>query len=393
MVETYSRSRLIAPVILAIYVYGSIAALLGTILPQLGEKFGLDDAQLGYLALAQGLGLAIASVAIGPILDKRGKKTGILAGTSGITLSLIGLAYASGHGTLLSSMLLLGLAGGMLVTSLNALVSDIAEEKRSSTLNLLNLFFGLGGLGTPFIAANIPALDTSFTLCLFLALISATTFVIHLVTAIPGPTGERRFLFSEAVVLLNQPSLYLFSLLMFLYVACEYSVWNWFVKYLVFRGVEEDFAQNVLSLGFALGLLVGRVIASRVLLGVPEIRVTVTASIAMTFTTFGMLLSTNPILTGVAVFLAGLAMAPMFPTVLGMVGNLFSRMSATAMGIVITSGWIGLVVSSPIVGWIANHSSLGTALIVLPVMSIMMIVVNLVLRPYVSNLFVASDSG
>ena len=165
------------------------------------------------------------------------------------------------------------------------------------------------------------------------------------------------------------------------------------MKYLVFRGVEEDFAQNVLSLGFALGLLVGRVIASRVLLGVPEIRVTVTASIAMTFTTFGMLLSTNPILTGVAVFLAGLAMAPMFPTVLGMVGNLFSRMSATAMGIVITSGWIGLVVSSPIVGWIANHSSLGTALIVLPVMSIMMIVVNLVLRPYVSNLFVASDSG
>ncbi len=393
MTDTYSKSRLIPPIILAIYVYGSIAALLGTILPQLADKFGLDEAQLGYLALAQGLGLAIASVAIGPILDNRGKKAGVVAGLSGITLSLAGLASAGGYGALLVSMLLLGLAGGMLVTSLNALVSDVAEGRRSSTLNLLNIFFGLGGLGTPFFAANIPALDSSFALCLFLASISGVTLLVHLVTAMPRPTGERRFVFSEAGGLLNQPALYSLSLLMFLYIACEVGMWNWLVKYLVSQGAEEDFAQNILSLGFALGLLVGRLAASRVLLGVSEIPVTTAASIAMAVTTLGMLLAGSPILVGVAVFLAGFAMAPMFPTILGMVGNVFTRMTATAMGIVITSGWIGLVVSSPIIGWVANLSTLGTALLLLPVMSVIMVVVNLLLRPYVSNPAVAGDGA
>ncbi len=393
MADAYSKSRLIPPIILAIYVYGSIAALLGTILPQLGEQFGLDEAELGYLALAQGLGLAIASVAIGPILDNRGKKTGVVAGLGGITFSLAGLAFAGSYGTLLVSMLLLGLSGGMLVTSLNALVSDVAERKRSSTLNLLNIFFGLGGLGTPFLAANIPALDASFALCLFLASISGVTLLVHLATAMPGPTGERRFAFSEAGALLNQPTLYLLSLLMFLYIACEVGMWNWLVKYLVSQGVEEDFAQNILSLGFALGLLVGRLAASRVLLGISEIPVTTAASIAMAVTTLGMLLAANPILAGVAVFLAGLGMAPMFPTILGVVGNIFTRMTATAMGIVITSGWIGLVVSSPIIGWVANRSTLGTALMLLPIMSVIMIVVNFLLRPYVSKPVVASESA
>jgi hypothetical protein len=51
------------------------------------------------------------------------------------------------------------------------------------------------------------------------------------------------------------------------------------------------------------------------------------------------------------------------------------------MGIVITSGWIGLVVSSPIIGRVAGSSNLQTALLLLPAFSVAMIVVNLAMRP------------
>ena len=51
-------------------------------------------------------------------------------------------------------MFLLGLGGGIIVTGANALAGDINEARRASTLNLLNLFFGLGGLLTPLIAAG-----------------------------------------------------------------------------------------------------------------------------------------------------------------------------------------------------------------------------------------------
>jgi fucose permease len=92
--------------------------------------------------------------------------------------------------------------------------------------------------------------------------------------------------------------------------------------------------------------------------------------------------STSPSAAWVAVFCAGMAMAPMFPTTLAMVGDAFPRMTATAMGIVITCGWIGLAVSSPIIGNIAHSSNdLGKALLLLPAFSTVMIVVNLALRP------------
>jgi fucose permease len=83
----------------------------------------------------------------------------------------------------------------------------------------------------------------------------------------------------------------------------------------------------------------------------------------------------------VVVFCAGLAMAPIFPTTLALVGDAFPRMTATAMGTVITCGWLGLVVSSPIIGDVANSHGLGTALLLLPAFSVLMILVNLALRP------------
>ena len=93
---------------------------------------------------------------------------------------------------------------------------------------------------------------------------------------------ERGFVLSEAGALLHQPALYLLALTLFLYVACEVGVFNWLVAYLVSQGLAENFAQNILAFGFALGLLVGRLVVSRILLGVSELKVMLWTSVAMT---------------------------------------------------------------------------------------------------------------
>ena len=187
--------------------------------------------------------------------------------------------------------------------------------------------------------------------------------------------------------ILGRPALWLLSLFLFLYVACEVGVWNWLAKYLISRGVPEKNALNILSLGFALGLLIGRVVVSRILIKVAAPTVTLGASVLMAGTTYLMLQTADPTVAWIAVFCAGLAMAPVFPTTLAMVGDAFPVATATAMGIVITFGWIGLAISSPIIGGVAGGSdaNLGTALLVLPAASVIMILVNLALRPMLSK--------
>jgi len=107
----------------------------------------------------------------------------------------------------------------------------------------------------------------------------------------------------------------------------------------------------------------------------------------MAVTTYAMLQVSSPFMAGVIVFLAGVAMAPVFPTTLAMVGDAFPKMTATAMGIVITFGWVGLAVSSRIIGAIAGDdpARLKTALLVLPAASILMILVNLAIRPLMAR--------
>jgi MFS family permease len=82
------------------------------------------------------------------------------------------------------------------------------------------------------------------------------------------------------------------------------------------------------------------------------------------------------------VFLAGLSMAPVFPTTLAIVGDAFPRMTGTAIGFVITCGWIGLAVSSRLIGAIAggDPKRLRNALLVIPASAILMVGLNLVIR-------------
>jgi len=74
-------------------------------------------------------------------------------------------------------------------------------------------------------------------------------------------------------------------------------------------------------------------------------------------------------------------MAPVFPTTLAVLANIFRQGTATAIGFTITCGFTGLTVSSPIIGWLsaADPKGLRTALMVLPIFSIVIVGITLLL--------------
>ena len=372
---------LIFAAILAIFVYGMIAAMLGTILPDLSERFHLTPTQNGTIAFAQALGLMIASLAVGPLLDTQGDKIGLVLGLICIAVALFALPKSRGYGSIIFLLFLLGVGGGIVVTGANALSSAASPEHRATALNLVNLFFGLGGLATPFISANLFKRNW-VRLCYTVASVTVLTLVVQAVAPMPAPTGSAAFLLTNVGPILGRPLLLLSGLFHFLYVGCEVGVWNWLPRHLIAQGIPESKALNILSLGFALGLLIGRVAVSPILIHVPAATVTLASSIAMAVTTFLMLRTNKPVAAAVLVFLAGLAMAPVFPTTLAIVGTAFPQMTGTAIGFAITCGWAGLAVSSRIIGAIAgpDPQRLKKALLLIPGSAVLMIVLNLAMQ-------------
>lgn len=378
---TSKGTMLIATAILAILVYGMIAAMLGTLLPALSAKFSLTPEQDTSIAFWQGIGLLIASISVGPLVDIRGKKVGLLLGLGLIAIALFMLPTATGYEMTRMLFLLVGLGGGIVVTAGNALAGDINEERRSSTLNLLNVFFGLGGIMTPFIASMLGG--SAIILCYVIACLTVVSWLMTAITPMAPPAGKVGFQLSEVGNILSKPVLWVLAAFLLLYVAAEVGVWNFLVRHLIAQGISTETAQSILAWGFALGLMVGRLVASRILIKVAPAVVLAGAAASMAVTLYLCLQTPDPTMAAVAVFIAGLAMAPVFPTTLGITGDCFPRGTATAMGIVITFGWLGILVSSPIIGSIAGNDATQykTALLILPAGAVIMFLLALVLKP------------
>jgi len=366
---------------LAIFVYGMTAAMLGTILPDLSARFHLTPKQNGAIAFSQALGLILASIGVGPLIDHEGKKAGLVLGLTLIVLATLLLPKSNGFRSIATHLFLLGTGGGVIVTAANALGSDVTPDHRATALNLINIFFGLGGFATPFVSANLLG-KSSTRLCYLIAALAVMTVAVNVVAPIPPPAAVQTFVFSEVGSVLNRPVLWLCSLLLFLYVACEVGIWNWLVQHLIAQGIPQVRALNILSFGFALGLLFGRLGASQILISVRGLNVTLAAAVLMAIMTFLMLRTRNPTVAWVLTFLAGMSCAPMFPTTVALIGDAFQRLTGTAIGLAITSSWIGLAVSSRVIGAIAagDPTRLKKALLVLPAMSLAMIAINLALR-------------
>jgi fucose permease len=369
---------LIFAAILAIFVYGMIAAMLGTILPELSERFHLTPRQNGTIALVQALGLIIASLGVGPLLDTEGYKAGLILGLACVAATLFLLPRSGGFRDILLLLFLLGMGGGIVTTGGNALANHAGGANSAVVLNLVNLFFGLGGLATPFIAANIFKKNW-VRLCYTIAGLTVAALVVQAAAKMPAPTGNARFILADVGPILGHPLLFMLGFFLFLYITCEVGVWNWLPRHLIAQGIPESKALNILSLGFALGLLIGRIGVSPILARAPAIEVTLCASIAMAITTFLMLRTNKPGMAFALVFITGLSMAPVFPTTLAITGQAFPRMTGTALGFVITCGWVGLAVSSRIIGSIAggDPTRLKKALLLFPISAVLMVGLNL----------------
>ena len=301
-----------------------------------------------------------------------------------MALALFSMPSLNTYSALLAVYFALGVGGGIVSTAANSLVGDMSPTRRGPALNFLNLFFGLGGIVTTYAASYVLK---PLALCYSVAAITLLALAVNLIVPPAKASEAFGFRWDRIPSLLSSPILILLSLLLFLYVACEVGVWIWLKTYLISIHFNPRTAGGIVSYGFAFGILAGRVIVSRILIRVPARRVILGSAVLIAITTCVMLNSYSEAGVTLAVFCAGLAMAPIFPTTLAMVGDSFPSATATALGVAITSGWLGLAVVSPIIGRLAADSTLQKALLLLPGCAVAMVLVTLVLPSGVGKAF------
>jgi predicted MFS family arabinose efflux permease len=112
----------------------------------LETSFGLGLSTLGLASIAVGLAEAFAEVGTTLLTDRLGKRRSVLAGLSGLAVSLLVLPLLADLGLVaaLSGIVLVILCFEFAIVSLLPLVTELAPKERSSLLSLNVTAFSLG---------------------------------------------------------------------------------------------------------------------------------------------------------------------------------------------------------------------------------------------------------
>jgi len=339
------RERLFWSACAGMFCFGIVLALLGTLfgLPEVRQRLGLDAVRQGTLLSLLFVGLLITTPLVGPIIDALGHKIVLVVSSAMVAATFVAFMLANSFHAAAVASVMLGLGGGGLNTSTNALVSDLYVEDRGPKLNLLGMFFGVGALFIPLLTATISKTFTDGQIIAFAVALAGACFLVYVVLPFPPPREGHGFSISESLRVARYPGVLLFAAMLFFESGNEAVIGGWTSTYIGSLGASPQIATWILS-GYWAGLMVGRLAATHLLRRVGNWPL-IFGCAAGAFLGYALLVSTGSLAwIAAGVFIVGLAYSPIYPTALGMVGDRYSRFAGSVFSLLFTLAIVGGIV-------------------------------------------------
>jgi MFS transporter, FHS family, glucose/mannose:H+ symporter len=361
-----SRRALFVCACLGLLTFGIVLTVLGTVLPAVMPRYGIDKAAAGALFTLMTFGILVGSLVCGPIVDRYGYK-GILIGATVLTIvGLEGIAFAPTTGWLRLAVILIGFGGGIINGGTNALVADISAESRGAGLSLLAVFFAVGAMGVPFVLGTLPDRISYSTVLAWVGALVVIPLLVIALTRFPEPKQAQGFPIADAGKLIRDPVLLLMGFMLFLESGMEITVGGWTSTFFNEElAVPARAALIFLSL-YWMGMMVARLSLSVILPRFQAIRVLYACIVAGLVGSALLLTTRSPGVAGLGVFLLGVGFAAMFPVMLGFIGDRYTALSGTAFGLAIAMALVGGMLLPYIAGFLGERYGMRASLLIVP---------------------------
>ncbi len=344
---SFGYTGLVATINGCMFVFGIVLLLMGSLLPTLH----VSAARAGSLGAFPLAGILVATIAIGPILDKAGAKLALSVSLAMIAAALIAMPSLEGYSALAVAAFVYGLGAGVLNAATNTIIATLSGTGRGSALNLLGLFFSLGALVTPLLMSFTKDRLSPANVLYVLAFISAVVLVLVLRQRFPPPLQASTPLGSLLRVL-KHPIVWLFAALLFFESLQENAMFVWAGK--VVRDLLDVPVARADVVLFALtaAMGVGRLTASRVLRKVGNRSAILISAATVIVGAVVVLLSAASYASLIVGFaIVGLGLSAIYPTVLGLAGDQFPDETGTVFGAIITVSLVGGSLGPVIGSW------------------------------------------
>jgi len=330
--------------------------LLGPMLPVFERRWSLDDAQAGYLFVAQFVTSMVGMLFSGVLAKRIGYRHTMILGSFLMAAGVAALAHGNWFFGL-TAVSVFGVGFGITTPAINLFIADANPGKRAAALNLVNASWGVGAMGCPLLVA---AAQNAHHASYFFYGLSASLMVLAL--ALLPVRFEADAATLEHQNQTNRPRdrwniglVILIVAVFFAYVGTENSVGGWIAAY-ARRISPGSVSFWAMTPSFFWGaLLAGRSLAPLVL---RRVRETSLACGGLVLGAAGVmvLLSANSmamIVLGACV--TGLGLSSIFPINVSQLPHWFGEMLPEVSGTIFSAGNLGGAVLPWLVGALSSR--------------------------------------
>lgn len=321
-------------------------SLLGSGWPTMQVDFGVPSSYAGYISMMISC-MTVISALLSPRMIRKFHTKWIVIASIGLTvLGLIGFSIASRYWMLLLIAVPYGLGAGCIDASVNHYV---ANHYRSSVMNFLHCFYGVGAVISPYImsqALKIARWNEGYrwTAYIQLGILLACILSLPLWKQNESQNAEENHESAGIWETLKAPGMLLTLIAFFAYSSGEATCFLWTPSY--FAGTKPDLsAETVASFGSLIfgGLMLGRLISGFISNKLGD-RKLIRIGIAVEL--LGILLVFLPvrgyIAAAIGFVVVGMGMGPVYPAVQHMAPESFGKKySAAAIGMQMAAAYIG----------------------------------------------------
>ena len=340
-------------------------------IPGIKESLKLNDAHFGTLLFMMPVGLLVTMPFTGKLLDHYSSRTIMLIGTIlyNIVLAVIGFsAYTWVLGMLLFCF---GSSRNLMNLSINAQaigVQGLYTRSIMSSFHAIWSMAGFAGAAVGYLMVTLNIIPAWHLLGVSLLL---STFTLYFYKDILDQQPDHKH--KRSIFRLPPKGMLVFSLICFTSMACENTMYDWSGVYI--RQVLHG-SKAVATIGFVIymvAMTTGRFIGDRMAdrFGIKKVLaasgILITCGFAIT------VLSNNIPVTFIGYLFTGFGVSCVVPFVFSLAGKIPMSNPGAALASVSSLGYLGFLLVPPMIGYVAQASSLRISFAIIAVMGILMV--------------------
>jgi MFS family permease len=325
-------------------------------IPDIKEKLHLSEAGLGSVLFALPVGLMCSLGLSGWLVNKFGSRRVVISAALVYPFILLWLSLAATILQLIVALFFFGLFANFVNIAMNTQAVGVEGLYRRSIMASFHGLWSLAGftgaaIGTLFVSENI----SPFTHFVMIWIASVLLVLVSFRSTLPSSSDAKN---DQPILVLPNKHILLLGLIAFFCMICEGTMADWSGVY--FKKVVESPASYA-TLGyvaFTATMATGRFVGDWL---VTKFGVKRMLQLSGTFISSGLLLAVlfpNLVIATLGFFLVGFGVSSVVPIAYGLAGKSKTMTPGMALSAVSTIGFLGFLIGPPMIGFIAQASSL-----------------------------------